>query len=365
MSEKKDIEIYDSKNWEVFLKREYKNLSYTQKKFLGYLLSKKSNFFIRNSRTNLKVISVDNFALPFTVNSEDGGFYLDSVNILHITYPVEELKKFGHTAINLGGLEEIKDFLDIQKYIYLNNWLLTTNQPQYIPENILEKIKNYFIEKYTDYLIISRGIPEDAKGIHDIHKNQNFRLIPYRPVWVWHYPPSRKRSHLERDMKLLAKRMDKFQEVTHLDDELAIKIMNLYRQLYINKYTQYSTDFTHEWFKIACASGLFKFDLLYEGEELKGFLNYSPYNRGGLVLNYLGYDCFNESEKQNATYRTIFAKSIQNAQVQKCDIFLSGGCGGYKENRGAVKEIEYEGYYIDHLPPDTKKMMRRFLDLKS
>ena len=252
------VTLYTKDNWEK-LKWEHFQEGQLLKSYFLPLLKNNTNNLIKNVHTSLGFVAIDDILLPYTVNEEEyDNSYVCSPYNHYITYSKEELSMLNNKLLEaifhflLGLISKFAKKIEINKVVYINNWLISTNLSPSLSKEQLESIKNTMLANYPDYLIGFRSINEGLypKMKVDLEALQ-FQMLPSRFVYISRpeeilNATKKVRNTLNRDKKLLDK--NEFDIIQHDDftKEDLIRAKQLYDKLYLEKYSYNNPQFTED-----------------------------------------------------------------------------------------------------------------------
>lgn len=252
------VTLYTKDNWE---KLKWENFQEGQliKSYFLPLLKNDSKYLIKNVNTSLGFVAIEDILLPYTVNEEEyENSYVCSPYNHYITYSKEELSMLNNKLLEvffhflLGVISKVAKKIEINKVVYINNWLISTNLSPNLSIEQLESIKNTMLAKYPDYLIGYRSINE---GLYPNMKVElealQFQMLPSRFVYISRpeeiiNATKKVRNTLNRDKKLLDR--NEFDIIQHDDftKEDLIRAKQLYDKLYLEKYSYNNPQFTED-----------------------------------------------------------------------------------------------------------------------
>jgi len=127
----------------------------------------------------------------------------------------------------------------------------------------------------------------------------------------------------------------------------AYRIARLYDLLYLQKYSSLNAAFTDQFVNLTHRIGLIRYLVLRDRDGvIQGF--------GGMCQNgvhatmpLMGYNT--ALDQKLGLYRLAFHAGTLHAATHGLRLNMSSGATAYKRNRGAVPEIEYTAFYLQHL----------------
>jgi hypothetical protein len=130
-------------------------------------------------------------------------------------------------------------------------------------------------------------------------------------------------------------------------DPAHARIAELYRQLYIAKYSVSNPQYTAAFVALAQRSGLLEFTVLERDGRIDGVIGYRVAH-GLLAAPLVGYDT--ALPQKTGLYRMLSYLIARTAHDAGVDLHNSSGVADFKRNRGGESELEYTAVYTRHLP---------------
>lgn len=313
-----------------------------------------------NVETTLLLARIDDLVLPLTVNeAQYDNAYVCSPYTHYVRYAKQELtmlqkpvlEKGLSVLIGLAGWGMRRS--QINKVVHVNNWLLSTNlYPDMSGEQavcLLTAVR----EQYPEHAIVFRSL---CPGLHSDLTGRlgeaGCRLIPSRQIYLYRaYDPNfgnaKSRWLLKRDYELLSKHEYEFVSEADMTDADIPRIAELYKLLYLEKYSYDNPQFSEHFITTAMASGTLRLYGLRKEGRLDAVMGY--FCRNGIMTTPLfGYDT--AVPQPVGLYRMLSACLIGQARENGHLLHESAGAAQFKRNRGAVADFEYSAVYERHLP---------------
>lgn len=162
-------------------------------------------------------------------------------------------------------------------------------------------------------------------------------FIPSRSIYILRQFdgfPSKIKCELRRDARLLENSGFHCQKTAYESD-----ILNLYNNLYIQKYSHYNPKFTNEFVTLMSENELLSFHVLKTAQD-KTIAVSGHFDRQGIMTTpIVGYDF--SYDKSYGLYRQISIKLFLEAKKHNYILNHSSGVGRFKMNRGAERYWEY------------------------
>lgn len=332
-------------------------------RLLPPLMQEGAPAFIANLQTTLLALHLDDLVLPVTVN--DGEYrnaYPCSPYTHYALAAWDEVRRLKPWVLRpaLGALiAPIAAILragQINKAVHVNNWLLSTNLYPRLDEEHLKAITG-LTERFPAHALILRSLNDRMHGeILTALQSLGYRLIPSRQVWLhdvchWESFPEKARWQLRRDAKLIEQ--TGYEVVPHesLTPADLPRLRELYRLLYLQKYSHFNPDFTERFFAHALETQSLYLVGLRKAGRIDGILGYVWRNEV-MTTPVCGYDT--SLPQSLGLYRMISAVLAQEARRRGLLLHASSGAASFKRLRGAVPAIEYSAVYDRHLPPHRR-----------
>jgi hypothetical protein len=167
------------------------------------------------------------------------------------------------------------------------------------------------------------------------------------------------REDLRKDLRLLRRWSDKIKRAP-LGDRGILRVAELYRDLYLRKYSSGNPDFTNQFFRTVINEGLFEFRYLEQNGEILAFTAWKPED-DSILGTLIGYDL--DRPREMGLYRMMFAIKLKEALDRKVPYHLSAGAGNFKRLRGAVPTTEYDAIFSRHLSRKSRTFWTLFRTL--
>ena len=332
-------------------------------KFVKNLNSLGLKNLITNVNTEVVVVQVGQYFVPATINQfEYDNSYVCSPYTAYISYARDELglleSKFLQKSLSIGFffMSRILKFAEINHTVSINNWLVSTNLIPDWEEDDVNTIKNVLIKDYPKHSLSIRSINEKHHAnLMETLKQQGWYMIPARKVYLFDNEDQSwwRRNHTKKDQSLLRKvevsklPLDWVKPEELLESDFT-EMATCFRQLFIEKHSQYNPQFTAEFF--------FQ---LHQSKTVE-FHSFRHKNTGKIVATIglctqqntittpiVGYDI--SQPKEMGLYRILMAVLLKLTYQRQQPMNLSSGAGSFKRARGGEPVLEYTAYYTQHL----------------
>ncbi|RAW15304.1 GNAT family N-acetyltransferase [Paenibacillus taichungensis] len=316
--------------------------------------------FMVNVSTTLLIARIDDLVLPLTVNdTEYENSYVCSPYTHYVRYAKQELMLLRKPLLEKGlsvllsavgwGMRQSQ----INKVVHINNWLLSTNlYPAMSGEQavcLLAAVR----ERYPEHAVLFRSLcPELHSDLTEKLKQAGSLLIPSRQIYLFrandpNFGNAKSRWLLKRDYELLTKHGYEFVSEADLTEKDIPRIAELYKLLYLDKYSYDNPQFSEQFIATAKASGALSLYGLRKEGRIDAVMGYFCRN-GVMTTPLFGYDT--ALPQSIGLYRMLSACLIGQARENGHLLHESAGAAQFKRNRGAVSDFEYSAVYERHLP---------------
>ncbi len=313
--------------------------------------------FVANVTTDLYVLRLGDILLPFTVNFEEyENSYVCSPYTHYVTYAKEELYKLKQPLLEsiLGRLLDGIGFLlkagRMNQTVQVNNGLLSTNlYPDQVP-SLLNKGLDLLRTNFPEHTIIFRSlaVSVNAPWIHAL-REQQFRFIPSRQVYLFSSPNAKARWLIKRDRQLLQKNGYEVVRTEQLTLTDIPRLKSLYDMLYLEKHSRCNPWFTEAFFTQSLQSRTLQLYALRctASDRLDAVMGF--YVKDGVMTTpVFGYDT--SLPQELGLYRMLSSVLIGLSEQNGWRLHESSGAAEFKRNRGALADIEFSAVYDAHLP---------------
>lgn len=361
MSRAAEITLYERDSAEKIPWPKTEDGRYAER-FLRPMLEQSVEGFIPNVRTRLYVVQAGKQVLPVTLNeAEYGNSYVCSPYTHYVSYARQELHRIRSRAARvllsglltvMGGLLKASRF---NRTAHINNWMVSTNlYPSCSPDQ-LKAVAQTLKQRFPDYGLVLRSLNRTNHGkLLDALVQEGFRLVPSRQIYF--LEPSnpaamnaKARWLVKRDYALLASSGYEVMDHDELKSADMPRLAELYRMLYLEKYSYDNPQFGEAFLELARTEKLLRFQALRSRKtgRIDGVMGYFCRN-GIMTTPVFGYDT--SLPQELGLYRMLSAVLIRTAGSSGHLLHESSGAAQFKRNRGAVSDIEYSAVYDAHLP---------------
>jgi hypothetical protein len=164
------------------------------------------------------------------------------------------------------------------------------------------------------------------------------------------------RTHEFRsDLKVLQRTPYTVLNAADLKPSDAERIVELYDDLYLRKWSPYNPQFTPDFIRLALAERLLTIKALARDGRIDAALGYVTRGRY-ITAPLFGYAT--ALPKQLGLYRMLTALTSLDALASGQAVHFSAGVGPFKRLRGGQAAIEYNAVYTRHLPAGRRRPWR-------
>ncbi|MBO0469430.1 hypothetical protein JZO66_02640 [Enterococcus sp. DIV0242_7C1] len=308
--------------------------------------------FLRNDLSNLveNCSNADCYALEVgqklllvvDATYEDSQTYPTSLRAQYLDYAQEELflTNIKGKKILTKVFQIIKIFVPktIDEAVYVGNYLLSTNLFQEFSLEELQEIETLLKQRFPTKTIVYRSQNQLLNQQLMTHlATLNYQPFISRQVFIAHQAQTiKQKKSFNNDRRLAAKTT--LDVRTDFDVKAySERIVELYSQLYITKYSQINPQYTPTFIESMASAENTCFTGIFEDEKLVG-VTMSWELDGMLTVPILGYDL--SYPKKVGIYRLLTYYTL--LRVDETKVFhMSSGVGSFKLSRGAVYLPEY------------------------
>lgn len=334
---------------------------------------------IANAQTQMRVLDTGRFRWPVSVNDGDelpGNCYVVSPRTAYSRYADAEMVRLIQPLwswpmrLLVRGADAWFRHARLDRLVVANNWLLSTNvYPDDWDGRDLPEITRFLQTEYPDHAVAFRSLNRIANpALMERMGAQGYFAVPSRQVYLY---DGRKgceseflRCHNTRlDARLLQRTEYQVVEGTSLDDASFQRIVELYRQLYLDKYSKLNPQFGVRWMAVGARTGWLTLRALrHPAGRIDGVIGWFG---GGewLTAPVVGYDT--SLPRSLGLYRLITRLCLQEVVERRCQLNFSAGAAHFKRLRGGKPVIEYTMVNVSHLPPARQRVwhvLRSVLD---
>lgn len=352
------IHHYDESNIDEFIWPNDEESLYA-KSFLMPFIKKGTAHYIENIDAKVCLLSIGSYILPLTIIDEKyENSYVCSPYGHYISYALASSKNLFQkdlmkkiTTGFVGKLGQILRSCNVNKIIYVNNWLFPTDlYSKELKDEHIPSITHFLKRRYPDYAIAFRSINEVTGGsLKSALKKQSYKFIASRQIFLT--DPKKEEIFKTRifksDLKLLRESSYEIVDMNRLNPEDLPQILLLYKKLYIDKYSGLNPVLNDNYINLLFKEGLLQFKVIKKDGHIEGVFGY--FCRGGVMTApFFGYE--KESPEHKNLYRILSTLITLEAKQKGLLLHQSGGASFYKKLRRAESHMEYLAVHCRHLP---------------
>jgi hypothetical protein len=328
--------------------------------------------YIANLHTQLDSVTMGDYEFPMTINTaEYDNSYVCSPYTALVPYAKEECEKIDSSLIRLL----IKAFLPlagrymkkhlINQVVQINNWMLSTNlYPANWNGDGINNCTENLIEHYPEHTIMFRSLNYFCnKELINKLQSSGYELVPSRQIYLYHkyLEAIHKHNNTQHDLRLL--KNTPYRRIGNNDIEISWcdRIAELYKLLYIDKYSIHNPVFTPELIKHMLKSPYFDIEVFVDQNDNIDAVGGRFQIDNTVTLPVVGYDT--AKPVSSGLYRLVMISTIKYARDNNLILNASSGASQFKRLRGGVPFLEYSAIYIRHLPAARQKMWRRIANV--
>jgi hypothetical protein len=328
------------------------------KSYVGAFAERGSRSYICNLETHVSELRWGKHVVPITVNNgEKIGTFVCSPTVGYVDYVKEELPRFPHRPL-IPALKVIVDCVgaalsvaDMNRIVHINNWMMSTNLPINLDPDLASSQTQSLVSSFPRHFLAMRSLNwRHTATVMRALVDAGWFLLPSRQVYLVN--DVAKESLVRRDSKndqrvWQASHFD-YQELTEMSHAEAERIAQLYKMLYLEKYSCLNPAFTPEFVRLTHSIGMVKY-LIFRDSAGK-IQSFGGLHRLGshATMPLMGYDT--SAAQELGLYRLACHAGSLYAAKHELQLNMSSGAAKYKRTRGATPEMEFTAYYLRHLP---------------
>jgi hypothetical protein len=324
--------------------------------------------FIGNLDTQVTLLREGALTLPCTINHrEPDNAWVCSPLATYGSYLIEEIDRVVPPPLSwpltalCRGFQGVLALARLDQAVTVNNWMLSTNlYPDFDPYRdgqALAAVVAQLRERWPRHAIWFRSLNAQHNGAWIAALQAlGFALMASRQVYLFDDLAASRHADLRRDLKLLQRTPLVAKPSAQFWSGDFVRVAQLYRQLYLDKYSRlnphYTTAFMQRWHE----AGLLDFWGLCDGDGVLQAV-VGSYTQGDTTsAPIVGY---NTALPQSlGLYRLLMAHVFDVAARDGRRINLSAGAAHFKRLRGGSAALEYSAVLSAHLPAPRRAALR-------
>lgn len=317
--------------------------------------SQKLEKWITNIHGSYRWYGDENHPLIAITPTNDNPSYVLSAWSTLIAYPLEELaQKPSPTTYErqlLSSFGKVAKFFHLDRCAVIGSFPFSTNfYPSSFPTRVKDSLASLTSTYFDHYLMIRSLNSRYDKNLIETFQKEGWIVFPVRKVYLFPYTSSsirRKKNHIKNDRKLLTS----LPETENFSDEDYETMVDLYRQLFIDKHSQLNPQITPQFLKLCITQGLLGCYAYRDQGHIHAFIT-SFECEGYLSTPILGYDT--HAPQEWGLYRKLFMTLLEEGEKRGMDVNFSSGAAHFKQQRGGEGVWEYSAFYAQHLSRGRK-----------
>jgi hypothetical protein len=321
-----------------------------------------TSHYIDNVEVDLSLLRVDEQLLPLVVTQCDRPTdpsrpiaAVASPRAHYADYTREEMAK-RHLAmpgwlLGLGfrPLGAAMGLAELDRVVFVNNWLLTTNPVARYTAEQLSAIVDGLTKKYPKAAVVFGGLlPRLQPEQFRLFEQVGFRMVRHRRVWIVEdcERAFRESEELHRDRHLAERHGYEVVADPEVIASEAERLAELYRGLYLGKHSLLNPHFNAEFVRLTLDEGLLTYRAFRKAGAIDAFKAW--YVKDGVMTGaFVGYD--RQKPRKLGLYRQAIALQATEAARLGLQLSWSGGVGEFKRLRGASPHEEHDAVWDRHL----------------
>lgn len=317
---------------------------------------------VANVRTRMLGLKSGPRTLPVTVNeAEVGGSYVCLPHSAYALYARQEL-----ALVDVGIWRPVLAWLidraapklleaGLNRIVHVDNWLLSTNLHGDWTGSDLPQIRRLLTARFPEHFLAIRSVDSwSCPQLLSAGVADGWRRLPSRQIWVVDDMESwARRSAVRHDRSVFARNRLARDGLSALGPNDPERIAELYRMLYVDKYSALNPVFTARFIRMAHQQGLLTFRGARDASGRLVAVSGSLSRGGILTPPVVGYDT--DRPPSEGLYRAACLLFGDQAREQGLRLNGSAGAAEFKRLRGARPVVEYSLVYDRHLASGRRR----------
>lgn len=241
-----------------------------------------------------------------------------------------------------------------EEALLVNNWLLSTNLYPLLEPVTLAALRESLVAAFPQRAIVFRSV----NTLLGAELGTRLRALDFYPVFsrqVYLLDPRdrsfRRKKSFQKDRALARRSPYHWEAGSSVTPAEAPRLLELYRQLYIEKYSPYNPQFNLRFVETALEQGWLNFFVLRQGRRIDAVLGFVE-RAGVMTAPFIGYE--RSLPAESGLYRLISLKLAEEASERGLILNQSSGAAAFKRHRGSIPAGEFNYVYDRHLPPQRR-----------
>ena len=342
-----------------------------ERKYIEAVAQAGVDAMVSNVRTQWLALRSGDRVYPVSVNDrERGDSYVCLPHSAYVLYGREEL-----SLVDVGAMRPVLraaifvvDLLlrvaRINRIVHVDNWLLSTNLHGDWDGSDLEQVRLALRERFPGHYLAVRSIdPWSSPQLDAALRADGWLMLPSRQVWVLDDVANqwRPRKSVGHDIRLLRRSGMRPEDLQTLRPGDAERIAQLYRMLYVDKYSALNPIFTPAWVEVTHRTGVLRYRAVRDRDGVIVSVAGSLVRGGVLTPPVVGYDTTRPISE--GLYRIASYLFSEQAQSLGARLHASAGAADFKRVRGARPVIECTAIWAGSVPAWRRWLLRCFASL--
>jgi len=327
------------------------------RRYLMPLVKDGPQAYIRNVyNTEMLVAKLGDAILPITLTDfHPENTFTCSPYSHYITYggfeEVQRIKNPPVEALIKLALHPLAAYLrrsGFDRVAYVNNWLLSTNLYPRLNQDQIHALSAALPAWFPDRTIIFRSMDSFFNPrLYQMLLESGYQMVLSRQIWSQEPQAAFRKKDTKSDVRFFNSTPHEVVPGRQLSDSELRRALELYKFLYLDKYSPYNPQFTESFLRLCRDEMLLHLLALRLDGQVNAILGFFIRN-GTMTTPLFGYDtCLPQSE---GLYRMLSVLLLQEGQQRGLIVHASAGVGKFKKTRGGQPTIEYNAVFDRHLP---------------
>jgi hypothetical protein len=313
--------------------------------------------YIRNVyNTEIMVAKVGDAILPITLTDfHPENTFTCSPYSNYITYggfeEVQRIKNPPLEALIKLALHPLAAYLrrsGFDRTTYVNNWLLSTNLYPRLSLEQINALTAALPNWFPDRTIVFRSVDSFFNpGLYHTLLESCYQMVLSRQIWSQEPQTAFRKKDTKSDLRIFHSAPYEVVPGCQLSDSDLHRALELYKFLYLDKYSPYNPQFTESFLRLCRDETLLHLLALRLDGQINAILGFFIRN-GSMTTPLFGYAT--QLPQSEGLYRMLSVLLLQEGQQRGLMLHASAGVGKFKKTRGGQPTIEYNAVFGRHLP---------------